>query len=297
MKALAEQIGDIDGVNIYGRVVGVRGLMVEVAGPIHAMSVGARLVIETGANRSIPCEVIGFSGNNAVVMPFAGLDGVRRGCKAVIANAANQVRPSSAWLGRVVNALGEPIDGKGPLPQGASPMPFRNSPPPAHSRKRVGAPLDLGVRAMNTFLTCCRGQRMGIFAGSGVGKSVLLSMLARNVDADISVIGLIGERGREVQEFLQDDLGEEGLARSVVVVATSDEPALMRRQAAYLTLAARPPRATRRPFSPSCRSCWSVPAPASARAPSPRSSRCWSTATIIMSRSPTPSAASSTATS
>ncbi len=237
MKALAEQIGDIDGINIYGRVVGVRGLMVEVAGPIHAMSVGARLVIETGANRSIPCEVIGFSGNNAVVMPFAGLDGVRRGCKAVIANAANLVRPSSAWLGRVVNALGEPIDGKGPLPQGASPMPFRNTPPPAHSRKRVGSPLDLGVRAMNTFLTCCRGQRMGIFAGSGVGKSVLLSMLARNVDADVSVIGLIGERGREVQEFLQDDLGEEGLARSVVVVATSDEPALMRRQAAYLTLA------------------------------------------------------------
>ncbi|WP_339028373.1 flagellar protein export ATPase FliI [Bradyrhizobium symbiodeficiens] len=237
MKALAEQIGDIDGVNIYGRVVGVRGLMVEVAGPIHAMSVGARLVIETGANRSIPCEVIGFSGNNAVVMPFAGLDGVRRGCKAVIANAANLVRPCEAWLGRVVNALGEPIDGKGPLPQGASPMPFRNAPPPAHSRKRVGAPLDLGVRAMNTFLTCCRGQRMGIFAGSGVGKSVLLSMLARNVDADVSVIGLIGERGREVQEFLQDDLGEEGLARSVVVVATSDEPALMRRQAAYLTLA------------------------------------------------------------
>ncbi|MBR0787373.1 flagellar protein export ATPase FliI [Bradyrhizobium iriomotense] len=237
MKALAEQIGDIDGVNIYGRVVGVRGLMVEVAGPIHAMSVGARLVIETGANRSIPCEVIGFSGNNAVVMPFAGLDGVRRGCKAVIANAANQVRPCAAWLGRVVNALGEPIDGKGPLPQGSSPMPFRNTPPPAHSRKRVGSPLDLGVRAMNTFLTCCRGQRMGIFAGSGVGKSVLLSMLARNVDAAVSVIGLIGERGREVQEFLQDDLGEEGLARSVVVVATSDEPALMRRQAAYLTLA------------------------------------------------------------
>ncbi|MCK1384371.1 flagellar protein export ATPase FliI [Bradyrhizobium sp. 21] len=237
MKALAEQIGDIDGVNIYGRVVGVRGLMVEVAGPIHAMSVGARLVIETGANRSIPCEVIGFSGNNAVVMPFAGLDGVRRGCKAVIANAANQVRPCAAWLGRVVNALGEPIDGKGPLPQGPAPMPYRNSPPPAHSRKRVGAPLDLGVRAMNTFLTCCRGQRMGIFAGSGVGKSVLLSMLARNVDAAVSVIGLIGERGREVQEFLQDDLGEEGLARSVVVVATSDEPALMRRQAAYLTLA------------------------------------------------------------
>jgi flagellum-specific ATP synthase len=155
----------------------------------------------------------------------------------VIANAASQVRPSPSWLGRVLNAMGEPIDGKGPLPQGTSPMPYRNSPPPAHSRKRVGAPLDLGVRALNTFLTCCRGQRLGIFAGSGVGKSVLLSMLARNVDADITVIGLVGERGREVQEFLQDDLGDAGLARSVVVVATSDEPALMRRQAAYLTLA------------------------------------------------------------
>jgi len=237
MKALAEQISDIDAVMVYGRVVGVRGLMVEIAGPIHAMSVGARIVIETGGERVIPCEVIGFSGNNAVVMPFAGLEGVRRGCPAVIANAACQVRPSAAWLGRVLNAMGEPIDGKGPLPQGASPIPFRNTPPPAHARQRVGKPLDLGVRALNTFLTCCRGQRLGIFAGSGVGKSVLLSMLARNVEAAISVIGLVGERGREVQEFLQDDLDEEGLSRSVVVVATSDEPALMRRQAAYLTLA------------------------------------------------------------
>jgi flagellum-specific ATP synthase len=237
MKGLAEQLGDIERVNIYGRVVGVRGLMVEIAGPIHAMSVGARIVIETGGGRVIPAEVVGFSGDNAVVMPFAGLDGVRRGCRAVIANASGQVRPSASWLGRVLNAMGEPIDGKGALSQGPAPVAFRNSPPPAHSRKRVGAPLDLGVRALNTFLTCCRGQRLGIFAGSGVGKSVLLSMLARNADADVSVIGLVGERGREVQEFLQDDLGEEGLARSVVVVATSDEPALMRRQAAYLTLA------------------------------------------------------------
>src|ERR1700744_1444067 len=237
MKALAQQINDIDGINIYGRVVGVRGLMVEIAGPIHAMSLGSRIVIETGTDRFIPCEVIGFSGNTGGVVPFGGRDGVRRGCRAVIANASNQVRPSQAWLGRVINAMGEPIDGKGPLPQGGLPMPFRNSPPPAHSRKRVGKPLDLGVRSLNTFLTCCRGQRMGIFAGSGVGKSVLLSMLARNVAADVTVIGLVGERGREVQEFLQDDLGDKGLARSVVVVATSDEPALMRRQAAYLTLA------------------------------------------------------------
>jgi flagellum-specific ATP synthase len=237
MKALADQIRELDGIEVYGRVIGVRGLMVEVAGPIHTMSVGARVLIETGQAPNIPCEVVGFSGANALLMPFAPLEGVRRGCRAIVTGTPAAVRPSPGWLGRVINAMGQPIDGKGPLPSGPAPYPFRNSPPPAHARRRVGAPLDLGVRALNTFITCCRGQRMGIFAGSGVGKSVLLSMLARNVNADVSVIGLVGERGREVQEFLQDDLGPEGLARSVVVVATSDEPALMRRQAAYLTLA------------------------------------------------------------
>ena len=236
MKALAEQINELDGIEIYGRVVGVRGVMVEVAGPLHAMSVGARVVIETPA-KTIPCEVVGFSAGNALLMPFAPLDGVRRGCRALVSSVPGAVRPSAGWLGRVVNALGDPIDGKGPLLQGPSPYAFRNTPPLAHARRRVGAPLDLGVRVLNTFVTCCRGQRMGIFSGSGVGKSVLLSMLARNVTADVSVIGLIGERGREVQEFLQDDLGEAGLGRSVVVVSTSDEPALMRRQAAHVTLA------------------------------------------------------------
>jgi len=236
MKALAEQINELDGAQVYGRVAGVRGLMVEVAGPVQTMSVGARVVIDA-PGRSIPCEVVGFSGSNALLLPFGQLDGVRRGCKAVASASAGAVRPSQGWLGRVVNAMGEPIDGKGPLPPGPSPYPFRADPPPAHARQRVGPALDLGVRALNTFLTCCQGQRLGIFAGSGVGKSVLLSMLARNTAAEVAVIGLIGERGREVQEFLQDDLGEGGLARSVVVVATSDEPALMRRQAAYLSMA------------------------------------------------------------
>jgi flagellum-specific ATP synthase len=241
MRVLAEQIRELDGVEIYGRVVGVRGLMVEVAGPIHAMSVGARVVVETqvhGQTKPIACEVVGFSGGNALLMPFAPLEGVRRGCRALVSSARGAVRPSAGWLGRVVNAMGEPIDGKGALPSGPTPYPFRAPAPPAHSRRRVGAPIDLGVRALNAFMTSCHGQRMGIFSGSGVGKSVLLSMLARNVVADVAVIGLIGERGREVQEFLQDDLGEAGLARSVVVVATSDETALMRRQAAHLTLAA-----------------------------------------------------------
>ena len=215
----------------------MRGLLIEIAGPVAAMHVGGRIEIETGRGGMVPCEVIGFSGERALAMPFGALAGVRRGCPAHVRDEIVGVRPSRGWLGRVVDALGRPIDGKGPLPQGPAVRPFRADPPPAHARRRVGAPLDLGVRAINTFLTVCAGQRMGIFSGSGVGKSVLLSMLARYTAADVAVIGLVGERGREVQEFLQDDLGEEGLARSIVVVATSDEPALMRRNAAYLTLA------------------------------------------------------------
>ncbi|MDB5557451.1 MAG: fliI [Enterovirga sp.] len=226
----------VDPFRIYGRVAAVRGLLVEVAGPVGAMQVGGRLDIQVDEMSGIACEVIGFSGDRALAMPFGSLQGVRRGCEARVSAAAPGVRPAASWLGRVVDALGRPIDGKGPLGAGSDLYPFRADPPPAHGRKRVGEPLDLGVRAINTFITAARGQRMGIFAGSGVGKSVLLSMMARATEADVAVIGLVGERGREVQEFLQDDLGEEGLARSVVVVATSDEPALMRRNAAYLTL-------------------------------------------------------------
>src|SRR5689334_25312282 len=134
MKALAEQIDELDATEIYGRVVGVRGLMVEVAGSLHAMSVGARVTIEA-APRLIPCEVVGFAGANALLMPFAPLEGVRRGCRAVVNSVAGAVRPSDGWLGRVLNAMGEPIDGKGPLPPGPAPFSFRNSPPAAHTRK------------------------------------------------------------------------------------------------------------------------------------------------------------------
>src|SRR4051812_10167197 len=130
MKALAEQIAELDAVEIYGRVKGVRGLMVEVAGPVHAMSVGARVIIEVAPERTIPCEVVGFSGPNALLMPFAPLEGVRRGCRAIVTAVPAAVRPSGGWLGRVVNAMGDPIDGKGPLPTGPAPYPFRNTPPP-----------------------------------------------------------------------------------------------------------------------------------------------------------------------
>ena len=236
MRALLAEIGAVAEVKHYGRVVSIQGLMVEVAGPLHAMGVGSRLRVSSRTGADIECEVVGFRDGKALCLPFGQLSGIGVGCKAVVDAEEPHVYPSSAWLGRVVNAMGEPIDGKGPLPQGPEPYPFRNAPPPANLRQRVRGKIDLGVRAMNTFLSVCRGQRMGIFAGSGVGKSVLLSMLARNTSSDVAVIGLIGERGREVQEFLEDDLGPEGLARSVVVVATSDEAALMRRQAAYLTL-------------------------------------------------------------
>ena len=237
MKPLISEIEQLSPIEYFGRVVSVQGLLVEVAGPLQVMSVGSLVHVIARGGRTVSCEVVGFRGDKALCLPFADLDGVHMGCKAVVGDVQTRVHPCQAWLGRVVNGMGEPIDGKGPLASGPSSYPLRNSPPPAHQRSRVGGPIDLGVRALNTFVTCCKGQRLGIFAGSGVGKSVLFSMLARNTDCDVSVIGLIGERGREVQEFIADDLGEEGLARSVVVVSTSNEPALMRRQAAYLTLA------------------------------------------------------------
>jgi flagellum-specific ATP synthase len=169
-------------------------------------------------------------------MPLGSLDGITLGARADFDDKPAAIFPCTAWLGRVVDAFGHPTDGKGPLPQGMAAYPIKAPPPPATRRARVGAKLDLGIRAINQFTTCCAGQRMGIFSGSGVGKSTLLSMLARNSDADAIVIGLIGERGREVKEFIEDDLGEEGLARSVVVAATSDEPPLVRRQAAYVAM-------------------------------------------------------------
>ena len=221
----------------YGRVTAVQGLMVEVGGVQRAVSVGGRCHLQARDGRDVACEIIGFRNDRALLMPFGSLDGVGIGSKAELADAAPVIYPSTAWLGRVVNAMGEPIDGGPPLPIGRIPHLLRGSPPPAHQRRRVAGKLDLGVRALNTFLTCCHGQRMGIFAGSGVGKSVLLSMLSRYTASDVNVIGLIGERGREVQEFIEGNLGADGLRRSVVVVATSDEPPLMRRQAAYMTLA------------------------------------------------------------
>jgi flagellum-specific ATP synthase len=233
---LIDELADISECRRYGRVVGVNGMLIEVGGVPRALAIGGRCDVITQDARRVQCEVVGFRGGRALLMPFSALEGIGLGCKAELMAGSLAIYPHEAWLGRVINAMGEPVDGKGPLPQGRLAYKLRNAPPSAHARRRVQGKVDLGVRAINTFLTCCRGQRLGVFAGSGVGKSSLMSMFARYTTADATVIGLVGERGREVQEFIEDDLGAEGLARSVVVVATSDESPLMRRQAAYVTM-------------------------------------------------------------
>ena len=236
MQSLIAAVERIDPLVVSGRVAAVNGLLIEARGGLTRLPVGARADIDRPRQAPLPAEVVGFRDTRALLMPFGPVEGVAPGAEIRIRPEGAVVRPTLAWRGRIVNAFGEPIDGRGPLPQGPEPYPLRAAPPPAHARGRVGTRLDLGVRAMDVFTTCCRGQRLGVFAGSGVGKSVLLSMLAREADCDAVVVGLIGERGREVREFIEETLGEAGLARAIVVVATSDEPALKRRQAAYLTL-------------------------------------------------------------
>ena len=229
-----EQMPDYE---ISGQIVSVEGLVIEISGPVHMFQIGARLRLLPRNGYKVYAEIIGFRNDRAICMPFGKTDGLSPGTKAVLVGNQDHIRPSNHWLGRVINGLGEPIDGKGVLEWGYKNCALKASPPNAAQRDPVGDPIDLGVRSINSFITCCKGQRLGIFAGSGVGKSYLISMLASNAKCDVAVIGLIGERGREVNEFIHKTLGEEGLKRSIIVVATSDEPPLIRRQAAYMTLA------------------------------------------------------------
>ena len=234
----ASEVRALPGAQWRGEITAAVGMLIKATGLERRLSVGDICDVIHASGARLPCQVVAVKSDTTLLMSFGDTAGVAVGAKVEFQESQFQIRMCDAWIGRVVNAMGQPIDGRGPLPEGAFATPFRNDPPPAYARRRVGGPLDTGVRAIDAFAPICRGQRMGIFAGSGVGKSTLLSMLARSSAADVNVIGLIGERGREVQEFLQRDLGEEGLARSVVVVATSDESPLARRQAAYLTLAA-----------------------------------------------------------
>ncbi|MBE88877.1 MAG: flagellum-specific ATP synthase FliI [Rhodospirillaceae bacterium] len=227
------RLGDL---RLYGCVKAIQGMLVEIEGLGACLSVGDRCHLEARSHTSVTCEIVGFRDDRALAMPFGSLEGVGLGCRATIGESQPVAFPDKGWLGRVISAFGDPIDGGPSLPKGPAAYPLNASPPPAHQRQRVAGKIDLGVRALNTFITCCRGQRMGIFSGSGVGKSVLMSMLSRYSTADVIVIGLIGERGREVKEFIEEDLGPDGLARSVLIVATSNESPLMRRQAAQMTM-------------------------------------------------------------
>jgi flagellum-specific ATP synthase len=232
LSRLVSEIDALDPRRFEGRVTGLSGSLVEVTGPVDALALGARASI-AGAHTTRG-EIVGFRGDRALLAPYDSIEAIRPGARVLLEGAAPMVRPSRAWLGRVIDCFGQPVDGEGPLAQGLNPHLVRAAPRSAHTRSRVGARLDVGVRAINIFSAICRGQRMGVFAGSGVGKSVLMSMLARGAAADVIVIGLIGERGREVKEFIEDTLGEEGRRRSVVVVATSDESAARRRLAPHM---------------------------------------------------------------
>ncbi|MCW5723335.1 MAG: flagellar protein export ATPase FliI [Maricaulaceae bacterium] len=235
LQGLIERVESLDPRVLTGRVTAVNGLLIEAEGPKDGLALGAHARVATAAG-SAPCEVVGFRGETALMMPFGVLEGVRPGAEARLDSGAGYARPCDAWLGRVIDSFALPRDGGPPLPEGPRLYPVKGQPPCAHKRARLGARLDLGVRALNAFAPMRRGQRLGVFAGSGVGKSILMSMLARDSNADVIVIGLIGERGREAREFVDDVLGVEGRKRSVVVTETSDAPALARRQAAQLTL-------------------------------------------------------------
>ncbi len=237
MENIIDEVKGLNTSSYYGQVTAVQGLFIEVSGIRARLSIGDRCNVTSATGKKVPCELVSFKGDKLLLMPYGSLDGIGLGCRVDVENATPVIYPHPSWLGRIINAFGEAIDGKGPLLKGNKPYFIKASPPPAQFRDRVSGKVDLGVRAVNTFLTICKGQRMGIFAGSGVGKSTLMSMLAKHSNADISVIGLIGERGREAKEFVEDTLGEEGLARSVLVLATSDESPLMRRQAAYVAMA------------------------------------------------------------
>lgn len=218
-----------------GRVRAVEGVRIEADGPLDALRLGGEARI--GRPDGPRAEVVGFANGRAVLLGCDPVEDLHPGARVIFSGQPGRIRPCAAWLGRVLDAYGEPVDEAGALPQGPRWHPVRASPPPAHGRARVGGKLELGVRALDLFTPCAVGQRLGLFAGSGVGKSTLLSMLAEGAKADVIVIGLIGERGREAREFIEDALGPEGLRRAVLVVATSDEPAPKRRRAAWTTLA------------------------------------------------------------
>lgn len=215
-----------------GRVTRVTGLVIESAGPYAPIGEICVLRDKQG-NEAARCEIVGFRDNHILSMPIGEIRSMEPGMEIIATGSGLTVSPSNDMLGRVLNGLGYPIDGRGEL-QPAHRRSIYAQPPNPMSRRRIVEPIETGVRSIDGLLTMGKGQRIGIFAGSGVGKSTLMGMIARNTNADVNVIALIGERGREVRDFIEKDLGEDGLKRSVVIVSTSDTPPLARIKAAFV---------------------------------------------------------------
>ena len=230
-----ERVRTADPVGVQGRIVDVVGLTIEATGP--RMCVGDRCYVQpTNGSQRIAVEVVGFRGDRILLMPLDSIQGVGPGSLLYPTYMAETVGVGPGLLGRVINCMGVPID-DGPPPHTTEQVPLMASSPPPLERRRIVEPIATGIRAIDGCITCGKGQRVGILSGSGIGKSKLLGMITRNTDADVVIIALIGERGREVRDFIELDLGPEGLERAVVVVATSDEPALRRLKGAYLATA------------------------------------------------------------
>lgn len=230
---LHEALGGVSLMNCQGTVVRVVGSTVETAGPV--LGLGELCGIHLRDGRRVLAEVVGFRDDRLILLPLEHMEGISPGDSVTARTTPRHIRLSHAVLGRVLNGLGEPIDDKGPL-EHAHCQPLDGVSPPPLSRERITEPLALGIRSIDGVLTCGKGQRVGIFSGSGVGKSVLLGDIAVSSAADVNVVALIGERGREVREFLEENLGSEGLAKSVVVVATSDAPPIQRVKAAFVAV-------------------------------------------------------------
>ena len=219
-------------VQVQGKVAQVIGLSIEAEGLRVQVGEICHIYPERNGKR-ISTEVVGFKNDRLILMPFAETQGIKPGSAVFPSSRQFSVPVGPQLLGRVIDGLGSPIDGKGPLACTRQ-YTIKNNAPSPLTRRPISNPLQTGIRAIDGVLTCGKGQRMGIFSGSGVGKSTMLGMIARNARSDVNVIALIGERGREVQEFIERDLGEDGLRRSVIVVSTSDQPALLRIKGAWL---------------------------------------------------------------
>ncbi len=231
----AENISNLKNAALFGKVTGVSGLVVSCEG-LHDTTIGSRCLVENRHKKPLQAEVIGYQGDKILLMPFAPVEGIGPGCAVYLISGKATIKVNDGFIGRIINALGEPIDNKGPLSVEGEIRDLKAVPPAPSTRLPIGDKLDVGVRALNTFTPLCQGQRMGVFSGSGVGKSTLMGMIAKYAQAEVNVIALVGERGREVMEFIRNSLGEEGLRKSIVIVATGDEPPLMRRQAAYTAM-------------------------------------------------------------